>query len=547
LPVALFVRTAKFVDLIAMLRTRARLQSTIGEKHIKNIPLVLIDPEIGIRIFNEQLQNILWKIASTMLNPFQNSTIQHRTTIDRIDDTVAYQQKVDELIEFDESIQSILTPQELVRIAGGFGATDASVATLFKQVFDLDQKKNKEKLQRQQQQDDEIKMSRSNSIDDNYSNKNNNNSNQNDYDDDMSSIGDGGVGNAEEDSHHLQDVVNEGLTAAVRAGDYYTSRQLLILYSLVAATQYDDDESDDDDDDDDDDNFNEIVAKEGEIIATEEHGNNNKDDARPATVDQGNSTKDVVKQPPQRRSVTFEKDSRKSTKQMEKDMKLVVQKDNENKLTNPYTNVPSLPPPPPLDTDRLRSATNSDGLLAVLGAAEVLKAMRTGTAQRRTMEAVASVEEWVDYGEQSMAFRISSWYDQRAAQGDLQIATETNSKFMAFVSNKAISNRRSFAQQLREAASQTDFTDIRFLQAVDTILGKMNSPCLRLELLQYILGLDNRYSVAHVRRSVELAATCLKVSASSNHGIPRTIEQHQNNNVSNGLLRLELGTRTKTN
>jgi hypothetical protein len=31
--------------------------------------------------------------------------------------------------------------------------------------------------------------------------------------------------------------------------------------------------------------------------------------------------------------------------------------------------------------------------------------------------------------------------------------------------------------------------------------------------LQYILGLDNRYSVAHLARSVELAGTCLSISA----------------------------------
>ena len=33
----------------------------------------------------------------------------------------------------------------------------------------------------------------------------------------------------------LQRVVNEGLVAAVRSADYHTSRQLLILYSLVAS------------------------------------------------------------------------------------------------------------------------------------------------------------------------------------------------------------------------------------------------------------------------------------------------------------------------
>jgi hypothetical protein len=141
--------------------------------------------------------------------------------------------------------------------------------------------------------------------------------------------------------------------------------------------------------------------------------------------------------------------------------------------------------------------------------------MQDGSAKRRVEESISAVEEWVTYGEQSMAFRISSWYDQRAAQGDLKIATDRDSQFMAFVSNKAISNRKAFASQLRDAVSATDFTDVRFLRAILEMLSRMHSPCLRLELLQYALGLDNRYSVAHVARSVELAATCLGIAAAS--------------------------------
>ena len=53
----------------------------------------------------------------------------------------------------------------------------------------------------------------------------------------------------------------------------------------------------------------------------------------------------------------------------------------------------SKPPPPPLDTDRLRSATNSDGLLAVLGAAQVLRAMQDGSAKRRVKESIDAIEE----------------------------------------------------------------------------------------------------------------------------------------------------------
>jgi len=101
-----------------------------------------------------------------------------------------------------------------------------------------------------------------------------------------------------------------------------------------------------------------------------------------------------------------------------------------------------------------------------------------------------------------------------AAQGDLKIATESKSNFMAFVSNKAINNRKRFAEQLRHSVTNTSFEGIEFLKEIHAIVGNMHSPCLRLELLQFILGLDNRYSVAHVARSVELAATCLNISAS---------------------------------
>ena len=115
-----------------------------------------------------------------------------------------------------------------------------------------------------------------------------------------------------------------------------------------------------------------------------------------------------------------------------------------------------------------------------------------------------------------MTFRLASWRDQRVAQGDLKIATDQNSNMMAFISNKAVSNRRKFASQLRRAISQTDFQSLDFLQSIYKIVARMQNPCLRLELLQYILGLDNRYSVAHVARSVELAATCLGLAYSDN-------------------------------
>ncbi len=132
---------------------------------------------------------------------------------------------------------------------------------------------------------------------------------------------------------------------------------------------------------------------------------------------------------------------------------------------------------------------------------------------------------WIENGEQSVAFRVASWRDQRAAQGDLKIAMENDSNFMAFISNKAIANRKRFAEQLKAASAVTDFDSLQFLQTIHSVLSQMNSPCLRLELLQYILGLDNRYSVAHVKRSVELAATCLNISSESESDALTTISQ----------------------
>jgi hypothetical protein len=414
LPVALFVRSATYGNLITLLRTRARLMHAFDDGHIKGIPLLLITPEDGVRVLTESLQKDLWKIAAKNLNPFQNSTIAHKTTISNTDEA-SFQQKVDELLELDESIQEMLTPEELARVAGGFGATDDSVATILRQAMMQDRRLKHE-------------------------------------------------------SHKLQDVVNEGLASALRSGDYHTSRQLLILYSLVASGAQD---LDDDED-------NKVS------------GDDDGQGKRPAMT---------------KRQSSLGRD----TELMKRDLEIVKRSSSCDSLS---TGLPRPPPPPPLDTDRLRSATNSDGLLAVLGAAQVLRAMQDGGAKKRVEEVIDAVEEWVNYGEQSVAFRISSWYDQRAAQGDLKIATETNSSFMAFVSNKAVANRKMFACQLREAAASTDFTDIRFLDALSEMLKKMHSPCLRLELLQYVLGLDNRYSVAHVARSVELAATCRDISLS---------------------------------
>jgi len=421
LPVAIFCRTASFGHLFSLLRTRARMLHTFGEAQMKDLPLLMITPDMSVRVLTEKLQHTLLKVAAQHLNPFQNSLIAHKTKIDNTDPD-HMQTKLEELIDLDDKMRETLTKEELVKIAGGFGATDDSVAKILREAMIQD------------------KMNT-----------------------------DGGSNEDEDygERHQLQDIVNEGLAASVRASDYYTSRQLLILYSLVSSESY------------------KMDTQEADLDKEEKS-----DDANDDTSDE-------------------------ETKSLQ-DSKAMLMKYNRGGdpavLSNVKKSLRPRPPPPPLDTDRLRSATNSDGLLAVLGAAQILKAMQDGGAKRRTRESWEAVEEWVEHGERNIAFRLASWRDQRAAQDDLEIAVNQDSSFMAFVSGKAITNRKKFAQQLHQAVEQTDFNDMRFLLAIDEITNRMHSPCLRLELLQYVLGLDNRYSIAHVKRAVELAATCLNIS-----------------------------------
>lgn len=384
-PLGLFSRTAEYGHLISLLRTKSRLCSQLGCSR-DAFPLYFISPENGVKVFNQKLQDTFWAEVSKNLNPFQNPSLSHK--IDWVSTPkAAMTQKLEELINLEDLGNLKLTKEECARIAGGFGATDESVAKLLMDVV-------------------------------------------------------------QEDKSKLQSIVDEGLTYAVRAGDYHTSRQLLILYTLVAT----------------------------------KGGNESDDSARSVA------------------SLKYE-DLRNSTTEKANCTDLMV---NDIRLYSP--------PPPPLDTDRLRRSTNSDGLLSVLGAAEILKAMQDGSSKRRVEEAISAVQEWVDEADRNMTFRITSWKNLRSAQGDLKIATEKDTAFQAFVGTKAILNRKKFINDLRNAIKTSNFFETAaFLHQIHSICESMRCPCLRLELLQYILGLDNRYSVAHISRSVELAATCLSI------------------------------------
>ena len=164
------------------------------------------------------------------------------------------------------------------------------------------------------------------------------------------------------------DLVNEGLAFALRANDYHTSRQLLILYSLVAAKK----------------RSNSLSAP---LLESDAQADGC---AKPtAAASNGNEKDNGTAKPRHRESVSLH-DAMK-IRHHTKELPTQGGNSSTDELSKMY--VPPPPPPPPLDTDRLRSATNSDGLLAVLGAAQVLRAMQDGSAKRRVLESIESIEE----------------------------------------------------------------------------------------------------------------------------------------------------------
>ena len=186
---ALFVRTNTMLDIINLFRTRARIAHTLGMEHVSNMPLLYLHHEHGIRVFTRTMQQQFWKEAALRLQPWINPSLQPTVRFEDTNDK-SLEQKLQEQLwlddhddirdddeeeegtsnnNYDKSLLQTLTHHESAKIAGGFGVTDASFLKLLRQ---------------------------------------------------------------QPDFQHVHDILQEGFAGAIRSNDYYTARQLLILYSL---------------------------------------------------------------------------------------------------------------------------------------------------------------------------------------------------------------------------------------------------------------------------------------------------------------------------
>ena len=86
-----------------------------------------------------------------------------------------------------------------------------------------------------------------------------------------------------------------------------------------------------------------------------------------------------------------------------------------------------------------------------------------------------------------------------------------------FLSGKAIKNRSQFLlalNELRELSTRRSdgVHDITYLSKLQELVSKLNKPSLRLELLQYVLGLDQRYTKPVLLETATLALKCVQAS-----------------------------------
>jgi len=63
LPIALFCRSVSYREIVALLRSRARFCSSLGEQ-LGNIPLFFINPEKGLKVFTTELQEKFYKVMA---------------------------------------------------------------------------------------------------------------------------------------------------------------------------------------------------------------------------------------------------------------------------------------------------------------------------------------------------------------------------------------------------------------------------------------------------------------------------------------------------
>eukprot|EP00668_Euglena_longa_P016622 GGOE01020909.1.p1 GENE.GGOE01020909.1~~GGOE01020909.1.p1 ORF type:complete len:648 (-),score=214.84 GGOE01020909.1:446-2347(-) len=146
----------------------------------------------------------------------------------------------------------------------------------------------------------------------------------------------------------------------------------------------------------------------------------------------------------------------------------------------------------------IAQTATSDQMLPLVGVFVVFTSLHTGGMRKRLKDALDTLKSWLDQSD-SLPFRMASWHSMKNEN-------HPDCRMMPFVGGQAITNRTKFYNALRKLENCDTFT--HYLIDLSVIVSGLHHPCLRLDLLQFILGLDNRYSATILRETIDLALRC---------------------------------------
>ena len=151
----------------------------------------------------------------------------------------------------------------------------------------------------------------------------------------------------------------------------------------------------------------------------------------------------------------------------------------------------------------------SDRCLVASGAVAALVACASGALAKRSRDVVALLDAWLEIADQSLAFRLSAYRDASKMAGDKEGSLHAP-QLTAFAGGRALANRRAFRDRLaslaRSGSSAVEGAPAK-LAELAALASSFHRPSLRLELLQFVLGLEDAaaWSVDRLAGALELA------------------------------------------
>ena len=166
---------------------------------------------------------------------------------------------------------------------------------------------------------------------------------------------------------------------------------------------------------------------------------------------------------------------------------------------------------------RICTAERSQGMLVALGAQITIGEFVTGRTAQRLSAACRWLHEWCENARsgpcspRTLVFLMTSWNEARKVDG--------NSDWLSFLSGKAVSNRLAFHSQLLELLrAQQQGDGVQYVTQLHELVKRLRKPCLRLRILQQVLGLDTRFSRDTVYGVICLALDVLEGMARGGGG-----------------------------